>query len=212
MKRLALILGLVLLFALAACDTMGPQEALPTTGVGTTVAGEATAVPVDATVVAPAEGEGETAATPGADLRGTTWEWVSLVDASGQTTATYPARYTITFNEGDVANVITCRTPGNRNPEPDEVATCSPFLRRQIEVIRPKVIVALGTFTAQTPLQTKTPITKLRWQVLPFRGGDVKVIPTFRPSFLLRKQKNRDLYRDVWNDMKQARALITAAD
>ena len=111
MKRLALIMGLVLLFALAACDTMGPQEALPTTGVGTTVAGEATAVPVDATVVAPAEGEGETAATPGADLRGTTWEWVSLVDAAGQTTATDPARYTITFNEGDVANVVAdCNT------------------------------------------------------------------------------------------------------
>ena len=111
-----------------------------------------------------------------------------------------------------IANVIKCRPPGNRNPEPDEVATCSPFLLRQIEVIRPKVIVALGTFAAQTLLQTKTPITKLRGQVLPFRGGDVKVIPTFHPSFLLRNQKNRDLYRDVWNDMKQARALITAAD
>jgi uracil-DNA glycosylase family 4 len=111
-----------------------------------------------------------------------------------------------------IANVIKCRPPGNRNPEPDEVATCSPFLLRQIELIRPKVIVALGTFAAQALLQTKTPITKLRGQVLPFRGGDVKVIPTFHPSFLLRNQKNRDLYRDVWNDMKQARALITAAD
>ena len=111
MKRLALILGLVLLFALAACDTMGPQEALPTTGVGTTVAGEATAAPVEATAEVPAESEGETAATPGADLLGTTWEWVSLVDAAGQTTATDPARYTITFNEGDVANVVAdCNT------------------------------------------------------------------------------------------------------
>ena len=68
MKRLALILGLVLLFALAACDTMGPQEALPTTGVGTTVAGEATAAPVEATAEVPAESEGETAATPGAEM------------------------------------------------------------------------------------------------------------------------------------------------
>ncbi len=107
MKRLALILGLVLLLALAACDTMGPQEALPTLGAGTTAPEGATAAPVEV----PAETEAETADTAGADLVGTTWEWVSLVDAAGQTTATDPARYTITFNDGDVANVVAdCNT------------------------------------------------------------------------------------------------------
>ncbi len=119
----------------------------------------------------------------------------------------------IDFARADVfiANVVKCRPPGNRNPEPVEVETCSPFLLRQIEIVRPRVIVALGAFAAQTLLQTKVPISKLRGHVHEFRPG-TKVIPTFHPSFLLRNRNNRDLYRDVWEDVKKARALLADPD
>jgi DNA polymerase len=103
-----------------------------------------------------------------------------------------------------IANVIKCRPPGNRNPEPDEVATCQPFLFRQIDMIRPRVIVALGTFAAHALLGTDAPISKLRGQVMDFRGGS-RLIPTFHPAFLLRSP---DRKRDVWEDMKKVRALL----
>jgi DNA polymerase len=107
-----------------------------------------------------------------------------------------------------IANVIKCRPPGNRNPEPPEVATCSPFLLRQIDIIRPKVIVALGTFAAQMLLQADTPISRLRGQVHPFRGG-IKLVPTFHPAYLLRSP---DKKRDVWEDMKLVRGLLAEPD
>ncbi|HSF99956.1 MAG TPA: uracil-DNA glycosylase [Vicinamibacterales bacterium] len=103
-----------------------------------------------------------------------------------------------------IANVIKCRPPGNRNPEADEVATCEPFLFEQIDVIRPKVIVALGTFAAHALLKTDAPISRLRGRVHDFRGGS-KLIPTFHPAFLLRSP---DRKRDVWEDMKKVRALL----
>jgi uracil-DNA glycosylase len=103
-----------------------------------------------------------------------------------------------------IANVIKCRPPGNRNPEPDEVATCQPFLFQQIDLIRPRVIVALGTFAAHALLQNDAPISRLRGHVLDFRGGS-KLIPTFHPAFLLRSPERK---RDVWEDMKKVRALL----
>ena len=103
-----------------------------------------------------------------------------------------------------IANVIKCRPPQNRNPEPDEVASCQPFLLQQIDTIRPRVIVALGTFAAQTLLNTVVPISRLRGQLHDFRGG-AKVIPTFHPAFLLRSP---DRKRDVWEDMKKVRELL----
>ncbi|MEO7192695.1 MAG: uracil-DNA glycosylase [Vicinamibacterales bacterium] len=141
---------------------------------------------------------------PGADEDA---QGVPFVGRAGQLLTKIIEAISLTRDDVYIANVIKCRPPGNRNPEPIEVATCNPFLQRQISVIRPKVIVALGTFAAQSLLQTKTPISKLRGQVHEFRDG-IKVIPTFHPSFLLRNQKNRDLYRDVWEDMKKARAII----
>ena len=105
-----------------------------------------------------------------------------------------------------IANVIKCRPPSNRNPEPDEVASCQPFLFRQIDSIQPRVIVALGTFAAQALLNTVAPISKLRGQVHEFRGG-AKLLPTFHPAFLLRSP---DRKRDVWEDMKKVRALLAA--
>jgi DNA polymerase len=102
-----------------------------------------------------------------------------------------------------IANVIKCRPPGNRNPEPDEVETCQPFLFRQIDSVSPRVIVALGTFAAKTLLQTQDPISRLRGRTYDFRGA--KLVPTFHPAFLLRSPERK---RDVWDDMKKVRALL----
>jgi uracil-DNA glycosylase family 4 len=102
-----------------------------------------------------------------------------------------------------IANVIKCRPPGNRNPEPDEVATCEPFLFRQIDVIQPKVIVPLGKFAAQCLLKSMDPITKLRGRRFDYRGS--VLIPTFHPAYLLR---NPSAKREVWEDMKQVRAIL----
>jgi DNA polymerase len=107
-----------------------------------------------------------------------------------------------------IANVIKCRPPGNRNPEPDEVATCEPFLAEQIDAIKPRVIVALGTFAAHALLKTDAPISRLRGRVFDFRGGS-KLIPTFHPAFLLRSPERK---RDVWEDIKKVRALLAERD
>jgi uracil-DNA glycosylase len=104
-----------------------------------------------------------------------------------------------------IANVIKCRPPENRNPEPDEVATCEPFLFRQIDIIKPKVIVALGKFGAQTLLRTLDPISRLRGRVFDYRGA--KLIPTFHPAYLLRNPSSK---REVWEDMKLVRSLLTS--
>jgi DNA polymerase len=102
-----------------------------------------------------------------------------------------------------IANVIKCRPPENRNPEPDEVEKCEPFLFRQIDTIKPKVIVALGTFAARSLLKTDAPISKLRGREYEYRGA--KLIPTFHPAYLLRNPSCR---REVWDDMKKVRALL----
>jgi uracil-DNA glycosylase family 4 len=102
-----------------------------------------------------------------------------------------------------IANVIKCRPPGNRNPEQDEVDTCEPFLFQQIDIIKPKVIVALGTFAARTLLRTLDPISRLRGRVYDYRGA--KLIPTFHPAYLLR---NPSAKREVWEDMKVVRELL----
>jgi DNA polymerase len=102
-----------------------------------------------------------------------------------------------------IANVIKCRPPENRNPEPDEVAACEPFLFRQVQAIKPAVIVALGTFAAQTLLRTNDPISRLRGKV--FHYGDARLIPTFHPAYLLRSPERK---REVWEDMKLVRALL----
>jgi uracil-DNA glycosylase len=106
-----------------------------------------------------------------------------------------------------IANVIKCRPPQNRNPDPDEVETCEPFLFQQIDAIKPKVIVALGSFAAKTLLRTQDPISRLRGRIYEFRG--VKLIPTFHPAFLLRSP---DRKRDAWEDLKKARAILQDRD
>jgi DNA polymerase len=105
-----------------------------------------------------------------------------------------------------IANIIKCRPPKNRNPEPDEIETCSPFLRRQIQIIRPKVICALGNFAAQTLLATGQKISQLRgrFHALPISFSDgasaeTKVMPTFHPAYLLRNPEDK---KRVWEDMQ----------
>jgi uracil-DNA glycosylase len=102
-----------------------------------------------------------------------------------------------------IANVIKCRPPGNRNPEPDEVEQCQPFLFRQIDTIKPKVIVALGKFGAQCLLRTNDPITRLRGREFKYR--DAILIPTYHPAYLLRTPSAK---REVWEDMKRVRELL----
>jgi uracil-DNA glycosylase len=102
-----------------------------------------------------------------------------------------------------IANVIKCRPPQNRNPEPDEVDTCEPFLFRQIDAIKPKVVVALGSFAARALLRTQDPISRLRGRVYEYRGA--KLIPTFHPAYLLRNPSSK---KEVWEDMKLARTLL----
>jgi DNA polymerase len=97
-----------------------------------------------------------------------------------------------------IANVVKCRPPDNRNPEPDEVGACEPFLKKQIELISPEIIVALGKFAVQTLLQTKMPITKLRGNWHTYQG--IKLMPTFHPAYLLRNPADKKL---VWEDIKK---------
>jgi DNA polymerase len=97
-----------------------------------------------------------------------------------------------------IANVVKCRPPGNRDPEPDEAATCLPFLLKQIDSIQPLVIVTLGRPATQNLLQTNAPLTKIRgnWQ----KFKNIRVMPTFHPSYLLRFPKER---QKTWEDMQQ---------
>lgn len=102
-----------------------------------------------------------------------------------------------------ICNVIKCRPPGNRNPELDEVASCEPFLFRQIELVRPEVIVGLGTFAVQALLKVKTPISKLRGKWHEVRG--VRMMPTFHPAYLLRNPADKRL---VWNDIQEVMRVL----
>lgn len=116
----------------------------------------------------------------------------------------------LTRDDVYIANVLKCRPPDNRNPAPDEVETCSPYLIRQIELIQPKVIVALGSFAAKMMLDTKTGITALRGEFHPYalaqqRENAPVVMPTYHPAYLLR---NPNAKREVWEDMQQVMELI----
>jgi uracil-DNA glycosylase family 4 len=102
-----------------------------------------------------------------------------------------------------ICNVLKCRPPENRKPEPDEIAACNPFLKKQLAAIRPKIVCCLGTFAAQTVLQNASPISMLRGKFFDMDG--IRVIATFHPAYLLRSPEKK---RDVWEDMKQIRAEL----
>jgi DNA polymerase len=103
----------------------------------------------------------------------------------------------ITRNDVYICNILKCRPPNNRNPEPDEVAACNPFLKRQLAAIGPKVVCCLGTFAAQNLLQSDVPISRLRGRFHDVDG--MRVIATFHPAYLLRSPEKK---REVWEDMK----------
>lgn len=106
-----------------------------------------------------------------------------------------------------IANIIKCRPPQNRNPEPDEIENCYPFLLKQIQAIRPRIICALGTFSSQTLLKTDVKITALRGKVYDFSG--IQLFPTYHPAYLLRNPEKK---REVWEDMKRiAKALAESS-
>ncbi|MGX6564681.1 uracil-DNA glycosylase [Cupriavidus necator] len=101
-----------------------------------------------------------------------------------------------------IANVLKCRPPGNRNPEPEEVAQCEPFLRRQIALVKPRVIVVLGRFAAQSLLRSTTPIGKLRGTVHSYEG--IPVVVTYHPAYLLRTLTDK---ARAWEDLCLAREV-----
>lgn len=112
------------------------------------------------------------------------------------------------FGRDDVyiCNVLKCRPPSNRNPQADEVDACSPYLLRQVELVRPRAILAFGTFAAQTLLQTDTSIGRLRGRVHEFQG--VPLVPTYHPAALLR---NSGWVRATWEDLQRLRGVLESA-
>ena len=112
----------------------------------------------------------------------------------------------LTREEVYICNIIKCRPPGNRNPEPDEIAACIPFLRRQLRAMRPGLICALGTFAAQTLLETKTPISRLRGNFYTYEG--INLLPTYHPAFLLRNPSKK---ADVWEDVQKLQEAYAKA-
>ena len=128
-----------------------------------------------------------------------------FVGAAGQLLNRMLSRLGLSREEVYIANVIKSRPPGNRDPESDEIAACLPFLKKQIQAIRPQVIVTLGRIAAQALLGTKEPLTKMRghWQ----RYQDIRVMSTFHPSYLLRFPQER---HKTWDDMQQVMEYLAA--
>jgi len=129
-----------------------------------------------------------------------------FVGAAGGLLTKILAAVDLTREEVFITNVVKHRPPGNRNPTPNEIEACSPYLVHQLELIKPKVIVAFGTFAAQTLLNTKTPIGKLRGEVHRYHG--IPLVVTYHPAALLR---NPSWKRPTWEDVKLARRILDSA-
>ena len=126
-----------------------------------------------------------------------------FVGAAGQLLTKILAAIELRREDVFICNVIKHRPPGNRNPSPDEIAACSPYLDRQLELIKPAVILALGTFAAQTLLETKESIGKLRGRVHRYHG--IPLVVTYHPAALLR---NPSWKRPTWDDVQLARRIL----
>jgi DNA polymerase len=120
-----------------------------------------------------------------------------FVGAAGQLLNRIIAAIGLRREQVYILNIIKCRPPQNRNPQPDEIAACWPILQEQLACLRPRIICALGTFAAQTLLQTEERISRLRGRF--HKLGDIQVMPTYHPAFLLR---NAQYKRAVWEDMQ----------
>jgi DNA polymerase len=127
---------------------------------------------------------------------------VPFVGRAGQLLTKMLASVGITREEVYICNIVKCRPPGNRNPEPDEIAACAPYLAGQLAAIQPGVICALGTFAAQHLLRTREPISRLRGQL--HRLGEVAVVPMFHPAYLLRNP-GPEPRRQAYDDLKLMR-------
>jgi DNA polymerase len=134
------------------------------------------------------------------DLQG-----LPFVGPAGQLLNSLLGKLGLNREEVYIANVVKCRPPGNRDPDAEEIEQCLPFLQRQIEAIKPRVIVTLGKVATQALLGTQAPLTRLRgrWQKL----GKIKVMPTFHPSYLLRFPKER---QKTWEDMQLVMEYLAA--
>jgi len=131
-----------------------------------------------------------------------------FVGAAGQLLSKIIAAIKLSRDEVYICNIIKCRPPENRNPAPEEIKACFPFLERQLAVIQPEFICALGSFAAQTLLNTSAPISRLRGAFHDYHG--IKVLPTYHPAYLLRNPAKK---RDVWEDMQMLmQALGTPID
>jgi DNA polymerase len=126
-----------------------------------------------------------------------------FVGEAGQLLTRIVGAMGLTRNDVYICNVLKCRPPGNRDPEAAEIEQCQPFLLRQVQAIKPGVIVALGTFSAHVLLGTKAPISRLRGRFHDYHG--IPLMPTFHPAFLLR---NPAMKREVWEDMQQVMRLL----
>jgi len=120
-----------------------------------------------------------------------------FVGRSGQKLTQIIEAMGLSRTEVYISNVLKCRPPGNRNPMPDEIQACEPYLIAQLQLIKPRVICALGTFAAQTLLRSDQRISRLRGQFHTYHG--IKLMPTYHPAFILRNPKFK---RDVWNDVQ----------
>ena len=121
---------------------------------------------------------------------------LAFVGAAGQLLTKIIAAMNLTREEVYICNVIKCRPPGNRNPEPDEIEACRPFLERQLTTIAPEVICTLGTFAARTLLGTTAPVSRLRGRFHDHNG--IKLMPTYHPAYLLRSPAQK---RAAWQDL-----------
>lgn len=124
-----------------------------------------------------------------------------FVGAAGQVLTRLISAMGLSRDQVYICNVLKCRPPNNRNPHADEIATCGPFMLKQVKSIAPGAVVALGTFAAQVLLHSKEPISRLRGRFHDFHG--IPLMPTFHPSFLLRSQHDKERYWEVWSDMVQ---------
>lgn len=141
---------------------------------------------------------------PGADEDA---QGIPFVGRAGQLLTKIVQSIGLSRDQVYIANILKCRPPGNRDPEPEEVDTCEGFLFQQIQVLSPKVMVALGKYAAQTLLRTGMPISRLRGKFFDFAGG--LLLPTYHPAYLLRNPSSK---RQVWEDMKAVRDKLKELD
>jgi DNA polymerase len=128
---------------------------------------------------------------------------LAFVGKAGQLLTKIIEAIQMTRDEVFITNILKSRPPNNRNPEPDEILACQGFLDRQIDAIRPRIIVALGKFSAHWLLKTAEPITRLRGKMGEYKG--IPVMPTYHPAYLLRTPSAK---KEVWEDMKVVRAIL----